>query len=111
MKFLLEQVSIRHAGIALALAGILLLGCARKLQIEVPAAFHGHVQITCAGLTSDRTGIMHVGDDGVIVAPTCPARQSDVIVTRQGNITPVDSSVMWTTTGDGLVREISFDVR
>ena len=104
-------LGVRHAAIALAIASIALLGCARKLQIEIPAGFHGHVQITCAGLTMDRTGTLHVDHDGVITAVTCPARQAETVVTRAGEQAPVDTSIMWTTTGDGLVRAISFDVR
>ena len=105
------MISIRHAGVAFAVGSIALLGCARKLQIEIPAGFHGHVQITCGGLTLDHTGTIHVDTDGVITAATCPERQADVVVLRKGEASPVSTSVMWTTTGDGLVREISFDVR
>ena len=98
-------------GMALALASIALLGCARKVQIEIPADFHGHVHIMCGGLTTDQRGTLHVNATGSMEGITCPARQADVIVTRIGNGVPVDTSVMWMTTGDGLVREISFEVR
>jgi hypothetical protein len=96
---------------ALALASIALLGCARKMQIEIPADFHGHVHIVCGDLDTDQRGTLHVTASGSMKDVTCPARQADVVVTRTGNGVPVDTSIMWMTTGDGIVREISFEVR
>lgn len=111
MSVSFTRLSLRHAGIGLALASVVLLGCARKVQIEVPADFHGRVHIFCGALSSDRPGTLHVDRSGSMEGTTCPARQADVTVTRSGNGVPVDTSVMWTTTGDGLVREIAFNVR
>jgi hypothetical protein len=105
------QFSMRRSGSTLAVGSILLLGCARKVQIEVPANFHGHVQILCTGLSDDRSITLHVDATGQATAATCPVRQTDTVVTRDGMAGPVETSVMWTTTGDGLVREIAFDVR
>jgi hypothetical protein len=105
------QFSLRRSGSALAVASVLLLGCARKVQIEIPAGFHGHVRIACTGLSDDGSITLHVDDTGQVTAATCPVRQTDTIVTRSGAAGPVETSVMWTTTGDGLVREITFDVR
>lgn len=110
MQFISTRLRSSHAGVAFALTSVLLLGCARKLQIEVPADFHGRMHITCAGLTSDRTTTLHASG-AELTAATCPERQSEVTVMRAGAAAPVDTAVMWTTTGDGLVREISFDVR
>ena len=107
----LGQLPFSKGTIALAVASILLLGCARKIQIEVPANFHGHVQILCTGLSDDRNTSLKVEADGRASMATCPTRQTDAIVTRAGGRAPVETSVMWTTTGDGLVREIAFDVR
>jgi hypothetical protein len=101
----------RHAYIALAVTGIVLMGCARKVQIEVPEHFHGRVQIFCTGLTRDRSTNIHVDDSGSASVSTCPVRQTDAVVSRSGVAAPLDTTVMWTTTGDGLVREITFDVR
>lgn len=101
---------VSYGGVVLATASVFLLGCARKLQVEVPAGFHGRVHITCAGLTSDRTTILHASGAELTTA-TCPERQAEVTVTRGGAATPLDTAVMWTTTGDGLVREIMFDVK
>lgn len=95
---------------ALAAASALLLGCARRLQIEVPADFHGRVHITCTGLSSDRLTILRTFS-GEVLAATCPERQSEVTVLRTGSPTPVDAAVLWTSTGDGIVREITFDVK
>ncbi len=111
MKLPAAPCHARHAGIALALASIVLLGCARKVQIEIPAEFHGHVHIVCGGLNADRPGTLRISGSGSMDDVTCPARQADVVVTRAGAAQPVETSVMWTTTGDGLVREITFDVR
>ncbi|AFL89549.1 hypothetical protein Terro_3332 [Terriglobus roseus DSM 18391] len=101
----------RQSCVALAITGIVLLGCARKVQIEVPANFHGHVRILCNGLTEDRSTNIHVDASGAVNATTCPVRQTGTVISRAGESAPVDANVMWTTTGDGLVREITFDVR
>jgi hypothetical protein len=106
-----SQFRFRQGSFALAITGIALLGCARKVQIEVPANFHGRVHILCTGLTDDRATNIRVDGTGSVSASTCPVRQTDAVVSRTGVGVPVDTSVMWTTTGDGLVREISFDVR
>jgi hypothetical protein len=111
MMLLRIRFRSRHACVALALTGIVLMGCARKVQIEVPANFHGHVRILCTGLSEDRSTNIHVDASGSIEASTCPVRQTDTVVSRMGVVGPLDTNVMWTTTGDGLVREITFDVR
>lgn len=111
MKLPRSRFRSRHGCVALALTGIVLLGCARKVQIDVPANFHGHVQILCTGLSEDRSTNIHVDASGSIKASTCPVRQTDTVVSRVGVVAPLDTSVIWTTTGDGLVREITFDVR
>ena len=103
--------SLRHPAAALAISSVLLLGCARKVQIEVPAGFHGHVQILCTGLSDDRSITLHVDATGQVTTATCPVRQTDTVVTRAGMSGPVDTAVMWTTTGDGIVREIAFEIR
>lgn len=106
-----SQFRSRQGYVALALTGIALLGCARKVQIEVPENFHGRVHILCTGLSEDRSTNIHVDASGSVKASTCPVRQADTVVSRTGVVAPLETSVMWTTTGDGLVREISFDVR
>ena len=111
MFFPLPTLRFRRAGVALAVASVLLLGCARKVQIEVPADFHGRVHILCQGLTYDRASTLRVDGTGALTAATCPVRQTDAVVTRSGGAAPVDTSILWTTTGDGLVREIAFDVK
>ena len=111
MKPLVTRNGVCNAGIALALASVALLGCARKVQIEVPADFHGHVRIVCGGLSLDQPGTLRVARSGDLEGTTCPARQADAVVTRTGTGAPVDTSVLWMTTGDGLVREITFDVK
>jgi hypothetical protein len=111
MDFPRFQNHLSKPAMAFAVASIVLLGCARKVQIEVPSSFHGHVQIFCTGLSEDRSISLHVDATGHATAATCPVRQTDTVVTRSGAASPVETSVMWTTTGDGLVREIAFDVR
>ncbi len=111
MKLPRSRFRSRHGCVVLALTGIALLGCARKVQIEVPANFHGRVHILCTGLSDDRSTNIHVDASGSVKASTCPIRQADTVVSRAGEAAPVDANVMWTTTGDGLVREIAFDVR
>ncbi len=110
MRFPFPWDQLRGRYVAVAVACVLLMGCARKLQIEVPASFHGKVRIVCTGLTSERTTTLRI-DSSDVEAATCPARQADVVVTRAISGAPVETSVMWTTTGDGIVREILFDVK
>jgi hypothetical protein len=62
-------------------------------------------------MTKDATAQIYVGADGSAQVDDCPLRQMDTVVTRSGGGVPVNTAVMWTTTGDGLVREINFDVR
>ena len=111
MKVKVSHRDVGKGGIALALASIALLGCAHKVQIEVPANFHGRVHIVCGDLSTDRPGTLRVTGSGSMDGITCPARQADAVVTRTGTGAPVETSVLWITTGDGLVREITFDVR
>ncbi|MEK6397902.1 MAG: hypothetical protein V4734_07435 [Terriglobus sp.] len=111
MKNLLPSLQKRHGVAALAISGIILLGCASKVQIQVPAEFHGRVHIVCTGMTKDATAQIHVNADGSAQVNDCPLRQTDTVVTRANGGVPVNTAVMWTTTGDGLVREINFDVR
>ena len=106
-----SRFQTRHAYVALAITGIVLMGCARKVQIEVPADFHGRVHILCTGLSEDRSTNIRVGETGSLNASSCPVRQTGTVISRAGASAPVDTNVMWTTTGDGIVREITFDVR
>jgi hypothetical protein len=85
MKVPLTRGGARNGGIALALASIALLGCARKVQIEVPADFHGRVRIVCGGLSADRPGTLRVAVSGSMEGTTCPARQADAVITRIGS--------------------------
>ncbi len=110
MNLCAKGVRTRHVSVVLAVVSVALLGCARKLQIEVPTGFRGRMHITCTGLTSDRTSLLRLTGSETTAA-TCPERQSDVVVVRANSQVPVDTSVMWTTTGDGLVREILFEVK
>ena len=105
------QPSLRYPVATLAVGSIVLLGCARKVQIQVPSGFHGHVTIACGGLSDDRSITLHVDARGQASAATCPMRQTDTVVTREDAAAPIETSILWTTTGDGIVREITFDVR
>ena len=95
----------------MAVASVVLLGCAAKTQIQVPAGFHGSVHILCSGSSADRTATIRVDATGSATVANCPMRQTDAVVTRDGGTAPVSTAVMWTTTGDGMVREINVDVR
>ncbi|MEG9433238.1 hypothetical protein JAO32_13105 [Terriglobus sp. ADX1] len=111
MKSPATQLRKHHFVTALAVSGIVLLGCASKVQIQVPANFHGHVHIVCTGMTKDASSKIVVDNSGAVQVNDCPLRQTDAVVTEPGTATPVSTAIMWTTTGDGLVREINFDIR
>ena len=111
MKSAATHFRKHHFVTALAASGIVLLGCANKVQIQVPANFHGHVHIVCNGITKDASTKIVVDSSGAAQVNDCPVRQTDAVVTEPGTATPVSTAIMWTTTGDGLVREINFDIR
>lgn len=111
MSHLPFQLHKRNAATTMVVASVVLLGCAAKTQIQVPQGFHGTVHILCSGSSADRTANIRVDGTGSASVTNCPMRQTDAVVTRDGGATPVSTAVMWTTTGDGLVREINFDVR
>jgi hypothetical protein len=110
MNSLTQRFRIRHIGAAMVISSVVLLGCARKVMIQVPSDFHGHVRISCGALTEDGSTNLRVDSSGTMVDVTCPIRQAEAVVTRSGTGAPVETSVLWLTTGDGLVREMSFDI-
>ncbi|SDF56101.1 hypothetical protein [Terriglobus roseus] len=85
------------------------IGCTREVHVEVPAGFHGHVEIICGEVEQDQDSIIRVGESGTMSGVSCPARQGHLLIARP-NGQPIQTREIWSTTGDGIVREISFDV-
>lgn len=87
-----------------------LLGCSQTLQVEAPNTFHGKIRLLCGDLVgSSGSRRLTVGTTGELTNVHCPSRQTHVQVVRP-NGTTIDVSGTWVTTGDGIVREITFDV-
>jgi hypothetical protein len=106
----LQLYSHRYLGAGLAIASVVLLGCARKVLIVVPTDVHGHVVIQCGDLKEAGNLTLRVTSSARLENATCPVRQVDTVITRTNSSNPIQTSVIWETTGDGLVREMSFDV-
>lgn len=85
------------------------IGCTREVHVEVPAGFHGHVEIQCGDVVQDKDSTIHVGTSGTLSGISCPARQGHLLISRPDG-SPIQTHEIWSTTGDGIVREISFDV-
>ncbi len=100
----------RYLGLLFAIAGVILLVCARKVLILVPPNVHGHVVFKCGSLSEARSSTIRVNGSLTLDSATCPVRQAETVVSRTDAVTPQPVTVIWSTTGDGLVREISFDV-
>jgi hypothetical protein len=98
----------------LCFGAILLAGCSRQsatLHVEVPLAFHGHVNIGCGARVSNRDDMpIRVGDTGRIDNVNCPEHQKPLMVTRTNGHALKAKDDKWLTTGDGLLSAIVFDV-
>lgn len=93
----------------LILCATVAIGCTREVHVEVPAGFHGHVEIACGDVVQDKDSTIRIGNSGTLSDISCPARQGHLLISRPDG-SPIQTHEIWSTTGDGIVREISFDV-
>ena len=84
-------------------------GCSRSLEIDLPAGYHGHVAIFCEQLTRSSRPI-HVDGDGEAKNAMCPRAKTSLAVLRDGIAVQPLSLPKWVVTGDGIVLSIEFDV-
>ena len=103
---LLRPNSWRIAVFPLALVA---LGCGRTIHVQIPNDFHGQVRVVCGEIAKNQNPTLIVGNTGVLTDASCPTGQVPLQV-RRLNGTVVSTSAKWGITGDGIVREIGFEV-
>lgn len=98
---------------ALAAAAALLaaiIGCSHPLEVDLPSGYTGKVSIFC-----DRVGDIDrpvaVAADGTAPHAVCPRSRQPITVLRGGQVIQPASEPQWSTTGDGIVLAVQFDVR
>lgn len=86
------------------------IGCSHAVQIDVPTGYTGKVTVLCDRF-ADVARPIAVGADGVARQATCPRSRQSITVVRDGKAIPTVGDPHWTTTGDGIVLAVEFDVR
>jgi hypothetical protein len=87
------------------------VGCARKsFAVEVAPGFVGYVHIACGGTVGFPSGAVHVNSFGGADAQSCPGRDAEVTVLRDGKMVSA-TAVIWERTGDGTPVGLSFNVK
>ncbi len=99
----------RPLTLALILFAMAAIGCTREVHVEIPSSFHGHVEIQCGDVVQDKESTIRVDNSGTLSGISCPARQGHLLISRPDG-SPIQTHEIWSTTGDGIVRGISFDV-
>jgi hypothetical protein len=86
------------------------IGCSHPLEIDLPPGYTGKVSIFCERL-ADGSEPIRVGTDGTAPKATCPRSRQALSIVRGGQAIQPSSVPNWSTTGDGIVLAIDFDVR
>lgn len=86
------------------------IGCSHPLQIELPPGYTGKVSIFCDRLAGTGETI-RVGADGTAPNAVCPRSRQPLSIVRNGQPVQPNSAPVWSTTGDGIVLAIDFEVR
>ncbi len=90
-----------------------LAACSRQygtLSVVLPSEFHGHVTISCTGL-SDANTIVRLDGSGYSSGVPCPKNAESVTVVRDGKSLIPEGGIQAMTTGDKLTVGYQFDVR
>lgn len=96
-------------GTAVIAFGVLFLGCSHTLRVEIPETFHGEIRLICGEATKGSSSLLVVGSSGELTDVHCPAPHTHVHVVRTDGVA-IDLRGTWLTTGDDVVREITFSV-
>jgi hypothetical protein len=88
------------------------LGCTKKktFPVEVVHGFTGYVHIFCGPAVGFPSGPVHVNALGGADAQSCPGRDADVTVSRDGK-SETPTAVSWERTSDGTPTGLSFNVK
>ncbi len=87
-----------------------IIGCSHPLEIDLPPGFTGKVSIFCERLAEGGQPI-RVGTDGTASKATCPRSREALTIVRGGQAIQPSGEPHWSTTGDGIVLGIDFEVR
>ncbi len=93
---------------AVLLAAI--IGCSHPLEVDLPPGYTGKVTVFCDRL-ADTSEPIRVGVDGMSPKAVCPRSREALTVVRGGQAIQPAGEPHWSTTGDGIVLGIEFDVR
>jgi hypothetical protein len=93
------------------LAMMFVSGCAKKpFAVEVAHGFSGYVHIICGPTIGFPSQPVHVNSLGGADAESCPGRDAEVRVLRDGMMATT-TAVIWERTGDGTPVALSFSVK
>lgn len=90
---------------------VVVLGCSHSLEIDLPAGFAGRVSIFCERIGSAELAPIKIGADGSAPHAACPRSRQAITVLRNGQLVHLVDEPHWSTTGDGIVLGIDFEVR
>ena len=92
-------------------AGLLavIIGCSHPLEVDVPAGYTGKVTVLCDRFAEDGRPIQ-VGADGNAMKAVCPRSRQTLVVVRGGQAIKPTSDPRWSTTGDGILLAVEFNV-
>ncbi|GAA3751034.1 hypothetical protein GCM10022270_06710 [Terriglobus aquaticus] len=86
------------------------IGCSHPLEVDLPPGYTGKVSVFCDRL-ADTSEPIQVGADGTAPKAVCPRSRQALSVVRGGQAIQPSTVPNWSTTGDGIVLAIEFDVR
>ncbi len=86
------------------------MGCKKSTHIDLATTYVGPVNIVCDAV-GDTSSNIDVDTSGNAEAHTCPPRNAELVVLRDGKPVSIDGPVQWVTTGDGIVVGIHFNAR
>ena len=87
-----------------------IIGCSHPLEIDLPAGYTGKVSIFCERFAESEQPIK-VAADGTAPNAVCPRSRETLTVIRGGQAIQTAGEPHWSTTGDGIVLGIQFEVR
>ncbi len=90
---------------------IVAVGCSHPLVVEVPVGYTGHVAILCERFGGEEVPPIQVAADGSAHGALCPHSRRAISVVSGGKPIQPLGKPHWSTTGDGIVVGIDFEVR
>lgn len=85
-------------------------GCSHPLEVDLPTGYTGKVTVYCDRLVANVPPIK-VDLDGNAPKAACPRSPRQLTAVRNGVVVEPLGKPHWSTTGDGIVVGIDFEVR